>query len=91
MVVISNNNPFIPVSPGITRRLEFTSHRKWYIKMPELTSPYEFAKTNIDGLKAANMINGHTYWNCEMIISFIQPTRIVYALSQSFNSDDFIH
>ena len=59
--------------------------------MPELTSPYEFAMTNIDGLKAANMINGHTYWNCEMIISFIQPTRIVYALSQSFNSDDFIH
>ena len=27
MVVISNDNPFIPVSPGITRRLEFTFHR----------------------------------------------------------------
>ena len=27
MLVISNDNPFIPVSPGITRRLEFTFHR----------------------------------------------------------------
>ena len=27
MVVISSDNPFIPVSPGITRRLEFTFQR----------------------------------------------------------------
>ena len=28
MIVISNDNPFIPVSPGITRRIDFTFYRK---------------------------------------------------------------
>ena len=51
MVVISNDNPYLPLKPGLTRRLEFTFHRNYYIRMPELTSPYEFAMANIDGLK----------------------------------------
>ena len=84
MVVISNDNPFIPASLGITRRLEFTFYRNWYVKMPELTSPYEFAMANIDGLTAANMINGYTFTNREMTIAFIQPTRVAYVGNQRF-------
>ena len=79
MVVISNDNPFIPVTPGITRRLEFTFHRKCYIRMPELTTPYEFAMVNIDGLTAANMINGYEYSNRKMTIEFLQLTRVAYV------------
>ena len=79
MVVISNDNPFIPVTPGIICRLEFTFHRNCYIRMPELTTPYEFAMVNIDGLRATNMINGYEYSNREMTIEFIQLTRVVYV------------
>ena len=90
MVVISNDNPFIPVSPGITRRHEFTFYRNWNIGMPELTSRYEFAMANIDGLTVANMINGNTYSDRAVSIEFIQPTRIGFTQSTSFASDDFI-
>ena len=79
MVVISNDNPFIPVSPGITRRLEFTFYRNWDIGMPELTSRYEFAMANIDGLTAENMINENTYSDRTVSIEFIQPTRIGFT------------
>ena len=71
-------------TPGITRRIEFTFYRNWYVKMPELTSPYEFAMANIDGLTAANMINGYTFTNREMTIAFIQPTRVAYVRNQRF-------
>ena len=47
--------------------------------MPELTTPYEFAMTNIDGLTAANVINGYMFTNCEMTIAFIQLTSVVYV------------
>ena len=47
--------------------------------MPELTTPYEFAMVNIDGLTATNMINGYEYSNREMTIAFIQLTRVVYV------------
>ena len=37
MVVISNDNPYLPLTPGLTRRIDFTFHRNNYIRMPELT------------------------------------------------------
>ena len=88
MIVISNDNPYLPLTPGIIRRINFTFHRNWYIRMPELTTPYEFALANIDGLTATNMINGHTYSNREMTVTFKQPTRVAYVGSPSFTSAD---
>ena len=90
MVVVSNDNPYLPLTPGTTRGINFAFHRNYYIRMPELTSPYEFALANIDGLTATNMINGHTYSNREMTATFIQPTRVAYVGSPSFTSADFI-
>ena len=65
MVVISNDNPYLPLTPGITRRIDFTFHLNYYIRMSELTSPYDFALANIDGLTATNMHNGYEYSNRE--------------------------
>ena len=90
MIVISNDNPYLPLTPGITRGIKFTFHRNYYIRMPELTTPYEFALANIDGLTAMNMISGHTYSNREIVISFIQPTRVAFVGSPSFTSVDFV-
>ena len=90
MLVISNDNPYLPLTPGLSRRINFTFHRNYYIRMPELTTPYEFALANIDGLTAMNMISGHTYSNREMTATFIQPTRVAYVGSPSFTSADFI-
>ena len=90
MVVISNDNPYLPLTPGSTRRIEFTFHRNYYIRMPVLTTPYEFAQANIDGLIATNMINTSVFTNREMVVSFRQPTRVAYVGSPSFASGDFI-
>ena len=90
MIIISNDNPYLPLTPGTTRRIDYTFHRNYYIRMPELTTPYEFALANIDGLTATNMINGHTYSNREMTATFIQPTRVAYVGSPSFTSADFV-
>ena len=78
MLVISNDNPFLPLTPGLTRRIDFTFHRNYYIRMPELTTPYEFAMANIDGLTATNMINTSVITNREMTVSFKQPTRVLH-------------
>ena len=43
MIVVSNDNPYLPLTPGLSRGIYFTFHRNYYIRMPELTSPYEFA------------------------------------------------
>ena len=90
MIVVSNDNPYLPLTPGTTRVVNFTFNRNYYIRMPELTTPYDFALANIDGLTATNMHNGHTYSNREMVVSFIQPTRVAYARSPSFTSVDFV-
>ena len=90
MIVISNDNPYLPLTPGITRGINFTFHRNYYIRIPELTTPYDFALANIDGLTATNMISGHTYSNRDMTVSFKQPTRVAYVGSPSFTSADFI-
>ena len=92
MVVISNDNPYLPLTPGTTRGINFTFHRNYYIRMPELISPYEFALANIDGLTATNMHNGYEYSNREMTVTlnFKQPTRVAYVGSPSFTSADFI-
>ena len=90
MIVISNDNPYLPLTPGLSRGINFTFHRNYYIRMPKLTTPYEFALANIDGLTAMNMISGHTYSNREIVISFIQPTRVAYVGSPSFTSVDFV-
>ena len=58
MVVISKDNPYLPLTPGTTRGIKFTFHRNYYIRMPELITPYDFALANIDGLNATNMHNG---------------------------------
>ena len=88
MIVISNDNPHLPLTPGLTRGINFTFHRNLFIRMPELTTPYDFSLVNIDGLTATNMSSGHTYSNREMVISFIQPTRIGFIGSHSFTSAD---
>ena len=36
------------------------------------------------------MINGHTYSNREMTVTFKQPTRVAYVGSPSFTSADFV-
>ena len=88
--MISNDNPYLSLTPGITRRIDFTFHRNYYIRMPELTSPYEFALANVDGLTATNMYNGYKYSNSEMAVTFKQPTRVAYVGSPSFMSADFV-
>ena len=47
--------------------------------MPELTSPYEFAMVNIDGLNVTNMIKGSTYSDRAVSFDFIQPTSVTYV------------
>ena len=58
--------------------------------MPELTTSYEFAMANIDGLTATNMINRSVFTNREMTVAFIQPTRVAYVGSPSFTTGSFI-
>ena len=91
MIVVSNDNPYLPLTPGATRVINFTFHRNYYIRMPVLTTPYEFAQANIDGLNATNMINTSVITNREMVASFKQPTRVAYVGgTPSFASGDFI-
>ena len=90
MIVVSNDNPYLPLTPGTTRAVNFTFHRNYYIRMPELTTPYEFAMANIDGLTVTNMINRSVFTNREMTVTFKQPTRVAYVGSPSFTSSDFI-
>ena len=90
MIVVSNDIPYLPLSPGETRGVNFRFHRNYYIRMPELTTPYEFAMANIDGLNATNMINTSVFTNREMTVSFKQPTRVAYVGSPSFTSGSFI-
>ena len=47
MIVVSNDNPYLPLTPGTTRVVNFRFHRNYYIGMPELISPYEFADANM--------------------------------------------
>ena len=84
MIVISNDILYLSLTPGTTRAVNFTFHRNYYIRMSELTTPYDFALANIDGLTATNMINGHTYSNREVTVTFKQPTRVAYVGSPSF-------
>ena len=90
MIVISNANPYLPLTPGTTPVVNFTFHRNYYIRMPELTTPYDFALANIDGLTATNMINKKAYYDRKVTIAFKQPTRVAYVGSPSFTSADFI-
>ena len=89
MIVISNDNPHLPLTPGLTRGINFTFHRNYYIRMPELTTPCDFALANIDGLTATNLLNRSVFTNREMTVTFIQPTRVAYVGSPSFTSADF--
>ena len=90
MIVISNDNPYLPLTPGTTRGIKFTFHRNYYIRMPELTTPYDFALANIDGLNATNIHNGYKYSNREMTVTFKQPTRVGFIGADSFTSADFV-
>ena len=90
MLVISNDNPYLPLTPGLTRRINFTFHRNYYIRMPELITPYDFALANIDGLNATNIHNGYKYSNRVMTVTFKQPTRVGFIGSHSFTSADFV-
>ena len=91
MVVISNDNPYLPLTPGTTRGINLTFHRNYYIRMPELTSPYDFALANIDGQMATNMHNGYEYSNREVTATIKQPTRVAYVGSPSFTTGSFIY
>ena len=90
MIVVSNDNPYLPLTPGLTRGIYFTFHRNYYIRMPVLTTPYEFAMANIDGLTAASIHNGYKYSNRDMTVTIKQPTRVAYVGSPSFTSADSV-
>ena len=70
MIIISNDNPWLPLIPVTIRGIDFTFHPNWYIKISELTSPYNFALANHNRLLETKLMNGYTYSNREMIISF---------------------
>ena len=38
MVMVSHDNPCLPLTPGTTRGIKFTFHRNYYIRMAELTT-----------------------------------------------------
>ena len=80
------DNPCFKIIPGpyaepggVYLSCYFEFYRNYYIRMPELTSPYEFAMANIDGLNVTNMIKGSTYSDRAVSIEFIQPTRVTYV------------
>ena len=88
-IIISNDNPWLPLIPVTTHRVDFTFHPNWHIRMPELTSPYIFALANHNGLLETNLKNGYIYSNREMIISFKKHAHVHFVSPQSFNSGSF--
>ena len=89
MIIISNDNPWLPLTPVTIRGINFTFHLNWYIKISKLTSPYDFALANYNRLLETNLKNGYTYSNREMIISFKKHAHVHFVSPQSFNSDSF--
>ena len=92
--ILISENPFIQFTPGpytepggIYLSCTFTFHRNWYIRMPELTTPYDFALEVYDGLSDTNLENGYTYSNREITIAFNRPARVYFASSVTFLDD----
>ena len=84
--ILISDNPFIQFTPGpyaepgrIYLSCTFTFHRNYYIRMPQLTTPYDFALAVYNGLTQTNLENGYTYSNHEMTRSFKQPSRVYFA------------
>ena len=73
MIIISNDNLWLPLTPVTIRGINFTFHHNWYIRIPELTSPYDFALANYNRLLETKLMNGYTYSNREMIIPSSNP------------------
>ena len=89
MIIISNDNLWLPLTPVTIRGINFTFHHILYIRISELTSPYDFALANHNRLLETNLKNGYTYSNREMIISFKKHAHVHFVSPQSFNSDSF--
>ena len=89
MIIISNDNPWLPLTPVTTRGISFIFHLNRYMRISELTLPYDFALANHNRLFETNLENGYTYSNREMIISFKKPAHIHFVSPQSFNSNTF--
>ena len=94
--ILRCDNPYIEIIPGpyaepngVYLNCRFTFYRNWHIKMPELTSPYDFALAVYNGLSETNLENGYTYSNREFTLSFKQPTRVHFVDPPSFNADGF--
>ena len=94
--IVRCDNPYIEIIPGpyaepngVYLNCRFVFHRNWHIKMPELTSPYDFALAVYNGLSETNLENGYTYSNREFTLSFKQPTRVHFVDPPSFNADGF--
>ena len=94
--ILRCDNPYIEIIPGpyaepnsVYLNCRFTFYRNWHIKMPELTSPYDFALAVYNGLSETNLENGYTYSNREFTLSFKQPTRVHFVDPSSFNADGF--
>ena len=84
--ILISDNPFIQFTPGpyaepggIYLYFTFTFHRNYYIRMPQLTTPYDFALAVYNGLTQTNLENGYTYSNREITISFNKPSRVYFA------------
>ena len=81
-----SDNSFIQFTPGpyaepggVYLSCYFTFHRNYYIRMPQLTTPYDFALAVYNGLTQTNLENAYTYSNREITISFKQPSRVYFA------------
>ena len=88
--IISNNNPYFPLTPGISREFSLTFHLNWYYKMPEIISPYDFALEVNNGTIDATMEDGYSYSNLGMKIDFLSYARIqIVGANPLINSNGF--
>ena len=89
MIIISYDNPWLPLTPVTIRGINLTIHLNRYIRMPELILPYDFALSNHNRLLETNLENGYTYSNRDMSISFKKHAHVHFVSPQSFNLDSF--
>ena len=73
MIIVSNDNPYLSLTPGTTRRIEFTFHRNWYVKMQELCSPLGFAIAVYDGILKADLKEDWVFMERILEMYLIQP------------------
>ena len=89
MIIVFNDSPFLPLSPGTSRGMNFTFHRNWYVKIPEITTPYDFTIAVFNGVLKSELRDDWDYLERVMEIYLDQPMRIQFTTTPVFNSNDF--